>query len=125
MAFMRYAESVVGGVLTTLIIGFLLMAVIPWMRFADGWILVVPICAGTVGGLVSAKLAPSKKMLVTTLVGLALAGVLISVFSLSVPRLGRNPLTWYWPAYVLPAFALGGAIATWAPWRPGSNRVSV
>jgi len=110
---LRFAESVIGGILVALVIGFVLMTFIPWVQFHDGWILVVPISAGFIGGLVSGRLAPSQKVLVSVLVGLTLAGVLVSVFSLSVPRLGRNPLTWYWPAFVLPAFILGGSTAAW------------
>jgi hypothetical protein len=73
----------------------------------------VPIVAGgVIGGLVSGVFAPRHKLAFSSLVGLALAAVLLGYMAARNMTPGlRNPLIWYWPAYLIPSFILGGILS--------------
>ena len=70
------------------------------------------IISGAMGGALAAVVAPKYKVAIASILGLTLGGGLLAtmVFSGQFPLLGRNPLLWYWPAWLIPAFLLGGVL---------------
>ena len=74
--------------------------------------LVPAVAAGVVGGLVAGVFAPRHKVAFSTFIGLVLAGVLLGYMAMRNMEPGlRNPLLWYWPAYLAPSFILGGILS--------------
>ena len=74
--------------------------------------LVPGIAAGVVGGLVAGALAPGHKVAFSAVVGFMLAGALLGGMVVAhMHPVQRNPFLWYWPAYLLPSFVVGGILS--------------
>lgn len=82
--------------------------------------MIPPIVAGISGGFVSGLVSPYRKISIACFAGCLAAAALLS-FQLrhGFSHYGRNPLLWYWPAYLPVLFSLGGFLARrfWA--HPG------
>ncbi|WP_444905574.1 hypothetical protein ACJJIR_12385 [Microbulbifer sp. SSSA008] len=79
--------------------------------------LIPPVIASLVAGAVTSAILPSKKVSLTFLLGCLVAlPMLLFLLWHGFSHLGRNPLLWYWPIYVPPAFLLGGLL-TRGVWR--------
>lgn len=70
------------------------------------------ISAGIVGGLVTYIIAPSQKFQFAVAIGSIMGGVLLFVMFSGgrYPLNGRNPFFWYWPAWLIPCFVIGGLL---------------
>lgn len=75
--------------------------------------LVPPFAAGIVGGFVAGLFAPQHKLAFSACVGVFLAGALLGLMALTGHfQLGqRNPLFWFWPAWLVPSFIIGGVLS--------------
>mgnify|MGYP003565238397 CR=1 FL=1 len=76
--------------------------------------LVPTLGAGLVGGVLAAVIAPQHKLPIAICLGFIVGGGLVGIIFLSgrFPLLGRNPLFWYWPAWLIPSFSIGGLIGS-------------
>jgi hypothetical protein len=79
--------------------------------------LVAAILAGTLGGFASALVAPNRKVLVASVVGLFLTIALSVLLFRHGHREPRNSWIWYWPAWLVPSFVLGGYLGR-RYWKP-------
>ncbi len=82
--------------------------------------LIPPVFAGLLGGAITGLITPANKIRLAVFAGMivalpAVAFLLRNGFS----HFGRNPLLWYWPIWVVPAFSLGGYLSS----RVNSNNV--
>jgi len=70
-----------------------------------------PTIASLIGGLVIAAIAPKSGVKLSATAGCLLAFPLLALMLKSgFSHLGRNPLLWYWPMYIIPFFVLGACI---------------
>ena len=69
--------------------------------------------AGLLGGFVSGILVPTNRIRFASIVGLVFAAViLVAIFGSGRHQfVGGNPLFWYWPAWFVPTFAVGGLLS--------------
>jgi hypothetical protein len=70
------------------------------------------VAAGVLGGFVAGLFAPRHKVIFAASVGLSLTVALLG--SMAARRMyadGRNPFIWYWPAYFVLSFILGGFLS--------------
>ena len=74
--------------------------------------LVPVVSAGIVGGAVSALTAPSHKLQFAIVIGVIMGGILLFIMFSGgrYPLNGRNPFFWYWPAWLIPCFVVGGML---------------
>ena len=71
--------------------------------------LVAPVFSSILGGFVVAVLSPNYKIRMSALIGSILSvPILFYLLHNGFSHLGRNPFFWYWPAYVIPSFIVGG-----------------
>lgn len=87
--------------------------------------LVPPIAAGIVGGFIAGLLAPHHKFLFASVLGCTFAGAIVLYMVMyRFPLGGRNPLFWYWPAWLAPAFIVGGYLSRrfWCVAQPTVQR---
>ena len=80
-------------------------------QFAPSGI-IPPVAAGAVGGFIAGIFAPRHKILFASLLGAILAAALLGfMVATHMDPVDRNPLLWYWPAYLAPSFFLGGVLS--------------
>jgi Mn2+/Fe2+ NRAMP family transporter len=70
--------------------------------------LIPTLVAGILGGFACSVVFPKFKVLSSFLVGFALALILFFLIFRQVMGPSRNPLLWYWPAWVIPSYVAGG-----------------
>jgi hypothetical protein len=104
----RFWVAPFGGIGISVAVWLVAVSIHPifWQFGASG--LVPAIVSGTLGGLTSSVIAPSRKVLISFLVGLLLtAGLLFLLFG-HEPGWSRNLWFWWWPIWLLPSYVLGG-----------------
>ena len=109
MATLRYTVAAIAGLgLAVLVWGQVavthqIFTTVSWAGLIPGWL------AGIIGGFAAAVISPRHKWLVAILLGVAACAVLLYwIGSRELWAGSRNPLQWYWPAWLPLAFALGG-----------------
>jgi len=70
-----------------------------------------PIMSGLLGGFVATLVNPRNPIFLATLAGVFVAIPLLAfLLRHGFSHDSRNPLLWYWPIYLVPAFAGGGLL---------------
>ena len=118
MVLARYISSIVLGIASAIATWALVLDTHPMFVSVSFAGLVPGIVAGLVGGFVAGWLAPRRKLIVPMLLGFLSAAFLLgSIFSRGSIRGDHNPFLWYWPMWLLPAFAIGGYLSRnlWLP----------
>ncbi len=65
--------------------------------------------AGFIGGTAVALFTPHNGLRIATFTGAFVSSILVTWWLFfGADRLGRPLLLWYWPIWIVPAFALGG-----------------
>ena len=109
---MRFLGGAIGGIACAVAVWTLVAPTHPVFGQLALSGLVVPLIAGIGGGFVSGVAAPRYKVGFAAVTGVALAIVLLAFMLRHGPsHLERNPLLWYWPIWLVPAFAIGGFLS--------------
>ena len=107
----QYISSVILGVTSSVLLWYFLVTSVQLFTKFSYWILVPPILSGVVGGAFVFYFAPEHKSKLTLIVGFLVAvPMLFFLFKNGFSHLGRNPIIWYWPVYIIPSFFIGGQI---------------
>jgi len=109
---LRFFVGAIGGIACAVAVWMLVAPIHPIFGQLALIGLVVPIIAGIGGGFVSGLVAPHHKVGFAVITGIALTTVLLAFMLRHGPsHLERNPLLWYWPIWLVPAFAIGGVLS--------------
>jgi hypothetical protein len=119
----RYLSAYVLGIAVAIGVVMLVAPAHPIFRTVAPSGLVPVILAGVLGGFVSGLLAPRHKMLTASLAG-AIPTTVAMLFLLrhGFSHDGKNPFLWYWPAWLLPCFVVGGYLSR-RYWMPSNYRL--
>jgi hypothetical protein len=108
----RFLGGAIGGIACAVGIWMLVVPIHPIFGQLSLSGLAVPIIAGVGGGFVSGVAAPHHKIRFAVITGVALTALLLAFMLRHGPsHLERNPLLWYWPIWLVPAFAIGGFLS--------------
>lgn len=105
----RYFAAVLIGVGVAVSCWFLIATAHPIFHGYQPSALIPPVLAGLLGGMAAALLAPRHKVVIAVLCGVLIAGPFLGwLLRNGFSHFGRDPVYWYWPVWLIPAFALGG-----------------
>ncbi len=100
------------GIVLAALVWMILVFSMPWIDGHAQFHLAQALAPGIAGGFICALLAPEEKYTTALAAGaflaLGLTGVMLH-FELT-PEGGLSWLTWYWPIWLLPAFAVGASL---------------
>jgi hypothetical protein len=112
MAVPRYIGALVLGIATAFGAWVLIAGSHPIFSVLSLAGLVPWIVAGMLGGFVAGLVAPQRKIVFASVVGIILAAVLLKfLLRHGLSHGNRNPWLWYAPIWLVPAFTIGGALS--------------
>ena len=108
----RFSAGVILSVASSVVVWAAVVNVHPIFTRLSASGLVPVIAGGVVGGFVAGLFAPNRKVFFSACVGFSFAGLLLGVMLWGNIQLGqRNPFYWFWPAWLAPAFLIGGFLS--------------
>ena len=109
----RYLASPILGACTAIFAFGILLSSWPDAGSASTLGTLLIVIVGIVGGIVSAIVAPSHRVMLAAGTGLIFGSLLLIsffIFGQSTQPPHVNALLWYWPIWLLPSFFTGGII---------------
>ena len=113
MTYLRYILGASMSIGAAILVWIALVSVHPifWILGPSG--LIAPIVAGICGGFIAGALSSSRKILFATIIGMLLATPLLAFMlrhGWSHSEL-RPFAFWYWPAWLIPSYLIGGYVS--------------